>query len=375
MFVYDPVMTSVGIVDDNPAVLAQMRLLLAGAGMHDVRTCASAHEALSTFRHAPPSILLIDYLMPNMDGLQLLEILQNAGVVKKTPVAMISGCADLASLRSRAFSAGAHEVLAKPVHPQAFTQMVQDLSRMSAAMKQSVTYGPPGFQSHFGTQRAARKATLLDGRPHERLVHHLFDKLTAFRDQCVSARATRLAQYSATIAHHHGLDRRQQDQLLAAVPLHDIGCIGVPDEVLFKRGPLNLAEQAQFERHPVIGFELLRDETTPLLKLAAEIALTHHEQWSGAGYPMGLEGVEIPLSGRIVAVADALEDQLAATPACGAAAFAAGVEVVAAGAGTRFDPAVIRSLRASVAALRRIHDHFNTSDPADTDWSTADPAA
>jgi putative two-component system response regulator len=138
---------------------------------------------------------------------------------------------------------------------------------------------------------------------------------------------------------------------------------------------LNVVEQAQFERHPVIGFELLRDETTPLLKLAAEIALTHHEQWSGAGYPMGLEGVEIPLSGRIVAVADALEDQLAATPACGAAAFAAGVEVVAAGAGTRFDPAVIRSLRASVAALRRIHDHFNTSDPADTDWSTADPAA
>lgn len=368
-------MKSIGIIDDNPAVLAHMRRLLANAGMHDVRTCTSAREALSTFRHAPPSILLIDYSMPDMDGLQLLEILQNANVVKKTPVAMISGCADLASLRSRAFCAGAHEVLAKPVHPQAFVQMVQNLGRVSAAMSQSATYGAPGFQSRFGSQGDARSAALPEGRPQEPLVQNLFDKLAAFRDQCVSARATRLAQYAATIAHHHGLDRAQQSQLLAAAPLHDIGCIGVPDEVLFKRGPLSPAEQAQFERHPVIGSELLREETAPLLKLAAEIALTHHEHWNGSGYPMAMAGIEIPLSGRIVAVADALESQLSAMPECGAAAFAAGVEVVAAGAGTRFDPAVIRSLRASVADLRRIHEHFNTSDSAYADCAAPHPAA
>jgi putative two-component system response regulator len=357
-------MNSVGIVDDNPTVLGQMRLMLSRAGFRDVRTCSSAREALQAFTQAPPSVLLIDYLMPDIDGLQLLGLLQDAGAVRHTPVAMISGCADLGHLRVPAFRAGAHEVLAKPLHPEEFALLVRNLSRLSTAMAQGPGSTTAGFQPLYVPRQRVPSAAKVDGRPHERLVHRLFDKLGAFRDECVGRRATRLAQYAATIAQHHGLNRLQQDQLLAAAPLHDIGCIGVPDEVLFKQGALTEGERGQFERHTIVGYELLREESTPLLKLAAEIALTHHERWDGNGYPMGLVGEDVPLSGRIVAVADALEERLSGTVGGSEAVFTAAIQAVAAGASTRFDPAVVHALRAAAPALRRIHDHFENHDGA-----------
>jgi len=133
-------MTSVGIVDDNLTALGQMRLLLGRTGFGDIRGFTDPRKALVAFRAKPPGLLLLDYQMPELDGVQLLGLLQQAGAVQHTPVVMVSGCADLAAIRMLAYLAGAHKVIAKPLIPQEFSLKIRNLMRL-AAMASTAVHG------------------------------------------------------------------------------------------------------------------------------------------------------------------------------------------------------------------------------------------
>lgn len=272
-------MESIEIVDDNQTALMHMRLLLEKAGFQNIQVHTDPSLALQAFSAAPPSVLLIDFMMPGLDGVELLERLQRAGAVRHTPVAMVSGCDDLDAIRLSAYRAGAHEVIAKPVRPLEFVLIVRNLSRLSAAARpeRAETTFRPLQVPRFDAAGPAAVAV----SSHEKMLHRLLEKVASYRDENLGNQSARMARYAATIAHYHGLNLGQQEQLIAAAPLHDIGKIGVPDEALFKRGSLSAAERGQLERHTVIGFELLRNESSPLLQLGAEIALAHHERWDG----------------------------------------------------------------------------------------------
>ena len=348
-------MISIGIVDDNPTVLGQMRLLLGRAGFDDIQGFTDPRQALLAFRAKPPGVLLIDYLMPELDGVQLLGLLQQSGAVLHTPVAMVSGCADLESIRMPAYRAGAHEVIAKPVNPQEFALKVRNLTRL-AAMAPSVAQGFQPLNVHItGSTRSAR----WDAGPQDAVLQRLLEKVAVFRDERTGKHTTRMAQYAATIAHHHGLSLDQQDLLLGAAPLHDIGKIGLPDSVLVKPSGLTEIDRARMESHTTIGYELLRDEASPLLQLGAEIALAHHERWDGTGYPLGLAGQNIPLSGRIVALADFLDALTTVRPFRPAWLIDKAAAAIASDRGHRFDPALVRAFLAGLESLRRIKRHFD----------------
>jgi putative two-component system response regulator len=153
-----------------------------------------------------------------------------------------------------------------------------------------------------------------------------------------------MASVAAFLADRVGLDRDRALLLRTAAPMHDIGKVAVPDGVLQKQGPLTAEEREVMERHPTIGHEILADSKSDLLQLAASIALTHHERWDGDGYPQELAGEEIPIEGRITAVADVFDALLSDRCYRSALALEDAVQVMREGRGSHFDPKVVDAL-------------------------------
>lgn len=347
-------MTSIGIVDDNPAVLRQMRLLMERAGFSDVRAYSDPHQALEAFSRVPPGVLLVDYRMPGLDGLELLARLQRSGAMRHTPVAVVSGAPDLDGVRMAAFRAGAHQVLAKSTNWHEFALRVQNFARLAA-----VTGVPQRPESLFEPLQVPRCDST--GRQGPRQAPggpsiDLLVTLAGFRGGVRRGHDQRVADFAVAIGRAHGLSVGQQDDLLQAAALHDIGEIAGPSDHLGLARTLPREDRAQMELHTMRGHSLLRDETAPALKLAAEIALSHHEHWNGAGYPLGLAGAAIPLSGRIVAVADALEAMTSDRPHRPAMSFEAAEGIVLAASGTQFDPEVARAFQSARLHCRLIHE-------------------
>ena len=352
-------MPYIGIVDDNPTALLHMRILLERAGFPDVRTHTDPRASLAAFKLEPPSVLLVDYLMPGLDGIELLGQLQEAGATLHTPVAMVSGADDLESMRLCAYRAGAIEVLAKPVNPQEFTLKVRNLARLSTVPLHG------RFQADFSPLVVPRSSRATPSKPSSQRddvpMLRMLEKVAAFRDDRTGKHTTRMAFYAAAIAHAYGLSIAQQDQLMEAAPLHDIGNIGCRDDVLRKGNgeQLDEANRLAMQQHTTTGYELLRDSPSAAMQLAAEIALTHHECWDGSGYPLGLSGEHIALSGRIVAVADTFDALTTVRPYEPQWLAERARRVIKGDSGTRFDPAVVDAFDAAFDSLLRIKRHFD----------------
>lgn len=350
-------MQYVGIVDDNPTALLHMRILLQRAGFPDVRTHADPLVALAAFKLEPPSVLLVDYIMPGLDGIALLEQLQDAGCTLHTPVAMISGAEDLESMRLSAYRAGAIEVLAKPVNPQEFTLKIRNLARLSTVPMHG------RFQADFSplvVPRSSCAASAKTGAQRDDLpMLRMLEKVASFRDDRTGRHTIRVAFYAAAIGHAYGLSISQQDQLMEAAPLHDIGNIACSDAELLKGERLDGEGRLAVERHTTTGYELLRDSPSVVMRLAAEIALTHHERWDGSGYPLGLSGEHIALGGRIVAVADTF-DGLTTSGTCEFQWLAERARrFIKSQSGSSFDPEVVDSFDSAFESLLRIRRYFD----------------
>ena len=190
----------------------------------------------------------------------------------------------------------------------------------------------------------------------------MLNRIATLKDDTTGAHVQRMAHIAVCIGAHLGLNARQQDLLLLAAPLHDIGKIAISDSILKKPSALTAAEMDTMRGHPQIGFDLLAHSRTPALRLGAEIAISHHERWDGTGYPNAIAGESIPLSGRIVAVADVLDALTSERPYKRAWTLESAVSHIEAEAGSHFDPAVTRCLRPALAAIQQIILAF--SDPA-----------
>jgi putative two-component system response regulator len=168
-------------------------------------------------------------------------------------------------------------------------------------------------------------------------------ELIAERNLESATHMQRVGEYSALLARASGLDQEKSDLIGMAAPLHDVGKVGIADEILTKRGELDADERREMERHAQAGHDLLADATSDVVRLAAEIALTHHERYDGTGYPRGLAGEAIPVTGRITAVADVFDALVCDRPYRRALTLEEAVKIMLRGRGTQFDPDLIDS--------------------------------
>lgn len=281
-----------------------------------------------------PDLVLVDYMMPELDGLAFIQRFRALRGKASTPVVMITADTE-SEIRYRALESGANDFLTKPVDKVELTARVRNMLALRKSQLQLAN-------------RAAwladevRKATA-EIQAREREVIYRLSRAAEYRDPETGAHILRMAHYARHIAANLGLPPAELDLLLDAAPMHDVGKMGTPDHILLKPGRLEPDEMVIMRQHAEIGARILEGSASPLMQTAAMIAITHHEKFDGSGYPKGLKGEDIPLFGRIVAVADVFDALTSARPYKPAWELERATDYLRENAGTHFDPRCVEA--------------------------------
>ncbi|MDP3654689.1 MAG: response regulator [Rhodoferax sp.] len=322
------------IVDDT-----EINLILFGALVKKLGNCvphvfSDPRAGLGWAQENAMDLVIVDYMMPELDGLEFIRILREMPANAATPVLMITAN-DQKQIRYRALDSGANDFLTKPVDKIEFLARAKNMLNLSEARKKL-------------DDRAAwlaeevRKATAeIVERERETVLR--LSKAAEFRDPETGAHILRMAHFSKLIAAGMGLSVDDQDLLLEAAPMHDIGKVGIADKILLKPGRLDHEEFEVMKQHATLGFELLKGSASRVLQAGAEIARGHHEKFDGSGYPAGIKGTDIPIFSRIVAVADVFDALTSERPYKKAWSLEAAVDFLVAGSGSHFDPDCVQA--------------------------------
>jgi putative two-component system response regulator len=320
------------LVDDDVLGLELLRHLVSSIPGVRVEAFPDSRDALAWCRDYRPDVVITDHLMPGLLGLDLLRALRAEPGTADVPIMMITGEEDR-DLRYAALESGASDVLGKPID----ALEVKARTRNMLAIRRGQRLLAERSLSLEAEVRGATAA--IAAREHEIVVR--LSRAAEFRDWETGSHIVRVSWYSRIIAGRLGLPERQQETIFRAAPMHDVGKIGVPDYILLKPGSLDDAEFETMKRHTVIGYGILGGSASELLQVAAEVALTHHERWNGTGYPDRRCREEIPLGGRIVAVADTYDALTSQRPYKKEWPTDLAWEFVKANTDTLFDPACV----------------------------------
>jgi response regulator RpfG family c-di-GMP phosphodiesterase len=346
------------IVDDTHINLVLMsRLMEKLEGVATV-TFQSARAALDWCAANPWDLLVLDYMMPDINGLDFLAQLGHDARTRP-PVLMVTASQDV-EIRHRALENGANDFLIKPIDKVEFlarTRNMLDLRRATLALESRAAWLDSEVAKATAELRAREQETIL-----------LLCRASEYRDPETGAHIQRMAHYSCIIAAELGMSSEEQERILNAAPMHDIGKVGTPDHILLKPGRLNAQEMEVMRQHALIGYNILKSSAAKMLQLAAEIAYSHHERFDGTGYPNGLKGEAIPLAGRIVAVADVFDALTNVRPYKQAWSLEAARTFLLDNSGTHFDPqcvdALLRRWPAVLAVRARLDDSGADQDAA-----------
>jgi putative two-component system response regulator len=294
-----------------------------------------------------PDLLIVDYMMPKLNGVDLVRQFRSRH--PDTPALMVTAN-DEKSLRHDALQIGVTDFLNKPLDKVEFLARAKNMLALRASHN--------NLKNHAaGLAEEVRKATQTIVAQAQETIFCLA-KAAEHRDPETGAHILRMSHYSRHIARGLGLSVDDQELLLAASPMHDIGKVGTPDMILLKPGKLTDEEFAVMRQHAEIGYRVLSGSSSPLLQVAAEIAYTHHEKYDGSGYPRGLAGAQIPLFGRIVAVADVFDALTSERPYKPAWSIERATQTMQEGKGRHFDPACIDAFFSHWSEVLEIKQRF-----------------
>ena len=299
------------LVDDEPTNLQVLRHVLQAD--YRLLFATDGARALQVAREQLPQLILLDIMMPGMDGYAVCRALKADPATAGIPVIFITALNDSQD-ETAGFDVGGVDYLTKPVSPPVVRARVRthlSLVRMEELRETRLQI----------VQRLGRAAE--------------------YKDNETGLHVIRMSHFSQLLALAAGCSPAWAEDLLNAAPMHDVGKIGIPDAVLRKPGPLDADEWATMRRHPEIGAEIIGEHPSGVLQLAREIALAHHEKWDGSGYPRGLAGEAIPLSARIVAIADVFDALTTRRPYKEPWPVQEAMNHIAAQAGKHFDPALV----------------------------------
>jgi putative two-component system response regulator len=286
------------IVDDEPANISALRKLLTAAG-YQVLATTSPLEALTLYHEQAPEIVLLDLHMPELDGVGVINRLKQAAPTQAfLPVLVLTGDTS-PDARRRVLAAGAKDFVAKPF------DMDEVLLRIRNLLETGRLYREIKNQNQLLEQRVRERTAELEGASLDTLERLAI--AAEFRDDETGRHTERVGEIATLLGTILGLDEESLFLIRRAAPLHDVGKIGIPDSILRKPGPLTNDEWEIMKGHASIGARILSGGRSSVVRFAEEIAVCHHEQWDGQGYPNGLAGDGIPLAGRLVMVADVFD--------------------------------------------------------------------
>lgn len=311
------------IVDDSPDNIDVLAGILSEC--YDIKAAKSGARAIDLAIRFKPDIILLDIMMPDMDGYQVCQRLKDDFRTHDIPVIFVTAM-DNVDDEARGFALGAVDYITKPVSPSIVLARVKthlalyDQSRALECMVRE------------------RTAELQDSRLE---ILRRLARAAEFRDNDTARHLVRMSHYCEVLARAIGLGDEEAKLLLHATPMHDVGKIGIPDNILLKPAKLTSEEHDNMEKHAEFGAKIIGEHEDTLLRLAREVALSHHEKWDGSGYPNGLAGENIPLAGRIVAVADVFDALTSWRPYKDPWPEQEAVAYIRENAGKHFDPALV----------------------------------
>jgi len=326
------------VADDEEPNRALINAMLAPL-QHEIALARDGQEALHKALADPPDLILLDVMMPEFDGFDVASRLKENDATRDIPIVMVTGLDDVEH-RVRALEAGADDFLTKPVERTELTARVKSLLKVKA------------YNDHMRDYQRSLEAEVAE-RTRELAV--AFDKLRTasldtinrlsaaaeYKDEDTGLHIVRMSLYAVAVARHMGLDSDTTDRILYAAPMHDVGKIGIPDRILLKPGKLDPDEWGAMKQHTVIGGRILAGSDSDFIQTGEQIALTHHEKWDGSGYPQGMAGTDIPIEGRITAVADVFDALTSKRPYKEAFSSEKSFGIIAEGRGGHFDPDVV----------------------------------
>ncbi len=296
-----------------------------------------------------PDLVIVDYMMPAPDGIEFIRCLREIPARQEVPILMVTADHEK-EVRYRALETGATDFLTKPVDRIEFTSRVKN---MLSIRRSHVLLSD---RAALLAEEVSKATAEIHARERETIFR--LARAAEFRDPETGAHILRMANYSSIIAGRLGWTAEDQDRLLQAAPMHDVGKLGTPDHILLKPGKLTPEEFQIMKQHALIGWEILKESSSPTLTLAAEIALTHHEKFDGSGYPNGTAGTEIPMAGRIVAVADVFDALTSERPYKQPWEMERALDFLRQGRGTHFDPDCVDAFLGAPEAVQAVRDRY-----------------
>ncbi|MDA3846719.1 MAG: response regulator, partial [Vallitaleaceae bacterium] len=285
--------------DSNENIVTLVEVL---EDKYELYIVTTAEDALTILKKVMPDIILLDVLMPGMNGYELCEIIKSKDEFKDTPVIFISGMVDNVD-KQKGFAVGAVDYVTKPFN-------VEEVQARVKAQVQIVKHNHRNHEKTIFLEKTVKtKENELEIAYNKLKLAYIetIEKLSTaaeYKDDVTGLHVKRVGRISAIIARGLGLDDYFIKAIEYAAPLHDIGKIGIPEAILLKPGKLDEDEWEKMKTHTIIGKNILEGSSSDIINLAETIAYTHHEKWDGTGYPLGLKGIEIPMESRIVAIAD-----------------------------------------------------------------------
>jgi putative two-component system response regulator len=350
------------VVDDEILNRKLIAAILKPQG-YEVILCKDGEECLAKANEYPPDLILLDIMMPGMNGFQVVTELKLKEKFALVPVVMVTALQDVND-RVRALEVGADDFLTKPVDRLELQARVRSLLKVKAYNDHMVNYRQELEREVQRRTLEIQETNEKLAKAHEKLrgasLETIFrlSRAAEFKDEDTGAHIISMSRISARLADRMGLSAQTVESILYASPMHDIGKIGIPDRILLKNGPLTDEEWSVMRLHTVYGGKILENSDIGFLRLGEVIAATHHEKFDGSGYPQRLAGRNIPLAGRIVAVADVFDALMSRRPYKPAFTADHAISIIKEGRGRHFDPDVVDAFIDDIAEIQRI---FNSS--------------
>ena len=311
------------IVDDNTDNISLLKAAL--IDQYNIKAAKLGAKALEIARSMPIDLILLDVMMPEMDGFETCRRLKADPVTSKIPVIFITARGEVAD-ESKGFTCGGVDYITKPISAPIVRARVWTHLAL--------------YDQNRELERKVNERTAELNESRLEILSRL-GLAAEFKDNETGLHIIRMSRYCKIIALEYGLPEEEAQLLYHVSPMHDIGKIGIPDAVMLKPGKLDDEEWLHMQRHCEIGFRIVNSETSRLLKTSALLAYTHHERWDGNGYPEGKRGAEIPLFSRILAIADVFDALTTVRPYKKAWTVEDAVTEIKKSSGSHFDPMLV----------------------------------
>ena len=329
------------VVDDNDAN-ADI-IVDTFSGEYEVSVALDGESALEIVESNPPHLILLDIMMPEMNGYEVCRRLKANLSHRKIPVIFLTEKGEVED-ETKGLGIGAVDYISKPVK----------ISIVKARVKTHLAL----YDLNLALEKKVRHRTFELNETRLEIIRQL-GRAAEYKDNETGLHVIRMSYYSRLIGLASGMDQTQADILLSAAPMHDIGKIGIPDHILQKPGKLDDDEWRIMKQHPAMGAKIIGNQQSELLKEARVVALTHHEKWNGEGYPRGMKGEDIPLSGRIVAIADVFDAFTSKRPYKKAWPVEMALELIKEESGRHFSPKLVSSFLKALPEVLKIKNQYS----------------